>query len=170
MFLSFLGLGIVALEIGDRNVKRLVPEPDSDDVHGRNVGNFRIADNSGSGGPRSAVIRPKQQCRAIRVSPNAAMTPRWLFRGQGRSEEVLDSSFLDRMISLPSVSEPRCQCLQNRLFPTLPVAIIPWLPPALITTVSISKPFSTTTKFAATGGRPSVKLIVKVPVQSEFTV
>jgi signal transduction histidine kinase len=33
----------------------------------------------------------------------------------------------------------------------LPVAIIPWLPPALITTVSISKPFSTTTKFAATG-------------------
>jgi hypothetical protein len=52
----------------------------------------------------------------------------------------------------------------------LPLAMIPWFPPALITTVSISEPLSTTTKFATTGGRPSVKLMVKVPVQSEFTV
>ncbi len=46
---------------------------------------------------------------------------------------------------------------------------MPWAPPALVTTVSISLPLSTKTKFATTVGLPSVKLIVKVPVQSEFT-
>jgi hypothetical protein len=34
---------------------------------------------------------------------------------------------------------------------------------------SISTPLIETTKFATTGGRPSVKVIVNVPVQSEFT-
>lgn len=107
----------------------------------------------------------------FRFASKAIMTPCWLAaRAAGRRNGVVGSSTLDRTIPLPSVSEPTCQCLQDRLFPTLPVAIIPWFPPALVTTVSISKPLSTTTKFAVTGGRPSVKLIVKVPVQSEFTV
>jgi hypothetical protein len=52
----------------------------------------------------------------------------------------------------------------------LPLAMIPWVPPALMTTVSISEPSSTTTKFVTTGGRPSVKMMVKAPVQSEQTV
>jgi hypothetical protein len=91
-------------------------------------------------------------------------------RAAGRRIGVLGLSFLDRTIPMPSISEQRCQRLENRLFPMLPVAMIPWFPPALITTVSISKPLSATTKFAAMGGRPSVKLMVKVPVQSEFTM
>ena len=59
------------------------------------------------------------------------------------------------------------QCLEKRLFPMLPVARIPWSPPALITTVSISLPLSDKTKFVTTVGRPSV--MVKVPVKSEFS-
>src|SRR3984957_10909654 len=55
-------------------------------------------------------------------------------------------------------------------FPTLPNERMPSLPATLVTTVSISEPFSTTTKFVTTGGLPSVKSMVKVPVQSAFTV
>jgi hypothetical protein len=47
---------------------------------------------------------------------------------------------------------------------------MPSLPATLATTVSISEPFSTTTKLVTTGGLPSVKSMVKVPVQSAFTV
>jgi hypothetical protein len=42
------------------------------------------------------------------------------------------------------------------------VARMPWAPPALVTTVSISAPPPTTTKFTMTVGRPSVMLMVKV--------
>ena len=55
-------------------------------------------------------------------------------------------------------------------FPMLPKERIPALPATLVTTVSISEPFSTTTKSVTTGGLPSVKSMVKVPVQSAFTV
>src|ERR1700679_2025350 len=55
-------------------------------------------------------------------------------------------------------------------FPTLPNERMPSLPATLVTTVPISEPFSPTTKFVTTGGLPSVKSMVKVPVQSEFTV
>src|ERR1700690_1458712 len=74
--------------------------------------------------------------------------------------------------------ERRIDCLcsavanyrRKRLLEMLRVASSPWFPPALITTLSISEPLSTTTKLATTVGRPSVKLMVKVPVQSGFTV
>ena len=56
------------------------------------------------------------------------------------------------------------------LFPILPNERMPSLPATLVTTVSISEPFSTTTKLVTTGGLPSVKSMVKVPVQSAFTV
>lgn len=137
----------------------------------REVDKFRLADETGVDGARIAVV-VRVPPLFTQISPNAihdasmASAP----RAAGRPNGVRRSSFVDRTIPLPSVSEPRCYCLRNHLLPMLPVAIIPWSPPALITTVSISKPLSTTTKFAATGGRPSVKLIVKVPVQSEFTV
>ena len=48
----------------------------------------------------------------------------------------------------------------------LPKERMPSLPATLVTTVSISEPFPTTTKLVTTGGLPSVKSIVKVPVQS----
>src|ERR1700722_3229074 len=56
------------------------------------------------------------------------------------------------------------------LLPMLPKERMPSLPATLVTTVSISEPFPTTTKFVTTGGLPSVKSMVKVPVQSGFTV
>src|SRR5579864_4935929 len=59
--------------------------------------------------------------------------------------------------------------LWKRRLPMLPVASIPVCPPELVTTVSISFPLSTTTKFVTTVGLPSVKLMVKVPVQLGFT-
>jgi hypothetical protein len=47
MFLSFLGLGILALEIGERNVKRLVPEADWMIFIDATSANFRLADKPG---------------------------------------------------------------------------------------------------------------------------
>ena len=51
----------------------------------------------------------------------------------------------------------------KRLFPMLLVAIMPWFPPALTTTASISDPSFTTTKLTLTGGRPSVEVEVERP-------
>jgi hypothetical protein len=69
-----------------------------------------------------------------------------------------------------SFSKSTPQGIQETLFPTLPKARIPSFPATLMTTVSISKPLFTTTKFVTTGGLPSVKPRVNVPVQSPFTV
>jgi hypothetical protein len=47
IFMRFFRLGILALEVGERNVQRFVAEPDANRVHGPQPGvNFGIADKA----------------------------------------------------------------------------------------------------------------------------
>jgi len=42
MFLSLLRLSLLAFDLGERYVQRLVPEADSDDTHWRNLGQLPV--------------------------------------------------------------------------------------------------------------------------------